>query len=473
MASPWNLAQNSSESFLHKKDGAPAMFRKVLVANRGEIALRIIRACREMGIATVAVHSDIDAEALPVKMADESVCIGPAEARESYLSIPKILSAAEITNADAIHPGYGFLAENEEFANVCEKCGVTFIGPTSENIRMMGDKLNSREVMKKAGLPMLSGVEVDVEDPAKAQEIVEEIGLPVIVKASAGGGGKGIKIIRSIDQLINTIRTAKSEAQAAFGNSRIYVERYLEEARHIEFQVAADNFGKAIHFGERDCSVQRRYQKVIEECPSPAVSPEIRKKMGDIVVRAIQNIGYRNLGTVEFLMDKHQNFFFLEMNTRIQVEHPITEQVTNVDLLKLQLRLAAGEALPYRQEDIRWSGHAIEMRINAEDPEKFYPSSGQITAFHVPGGRGVRIDSGAYDGHVVSPYYDSMIAKLIVHGSDRAEAIAKGESALQEFLIEGIHSNISLHQRLLADEEFRKGNTHVNFLDKFLKSQVK
>ncbi|HLG18321.1 MAG TPA: acetyl-CoA carboxylase biotin carboxylase subunit [Bdellovibrionota bacterium] len=444
------------------------MFRKVLVANRGEIALRVIRACREMGIATVAVHSDVDRESLHVKMADESVCIGPAESRESYLSVQRILAAAEVTNADAIHPGYGFLAENAEFARVCEKCGVAFIGPTAANIDSMGDKLSAREAMKQAGLPMMPGIEVDVDDAAKAASVAQEIGLPVIVKATAGGGGKGIKVVRSMEQLWNTLKAAKSEAQAAFGNSRVYIERYLEEARHIEFQVAADGNGNVVHFGERDCSIQRRYQKVLEESPSPAVPADVRRDMGKIVTDAIRSIGYRNLGTVEFLMDPQKRFYFLEMNTRIQVEHPITEEVVGIDLVKLQLRLAAGDPLPVRQEDIRMQGHAMEMRINAEDPEKFYPSAGQITAYHVPGGRGIRVDSGAYDGYAISPYYDSMIAKLIVHGVDRPEAIAKGEVALREFLIEGIHSNIPLHQRILSNPEFRSGTTSVTFLSKLL-----
>jgi acetyl-CoA carboxylase biotin carboxylase subunit len=444
------------------------MFRKILVANRGEIALRVIRACKEMGIATVAVHSDIDRESLCVKMADESVCIGPAEARLSYLAIPKILSAAEITNADAIHPGYGFLAENAEFANVCEKCGVTFIGPSSANIQLMGDKLGARAAMKEAGLPMLPSVEVDLGDPSKTTSAIEQIGLPVIIKATAGGGGKGIKVIRSMDQFWNMLKTAQAEAQAAFGNNTVYIERFLENARHIEFQVAADHSGNVIHFGERDCSIQRRYQKVVEEAPSYVVTPQVRSHMGKVVTEAIRNVGYRNVGTVEFLMDSELRFYFLEMNTRIQVEHPITEEITGVDLVKLQIQVAAGEPLPLKQEEITWRGHAIEMRINAEDPEKFYPSAGEIVAYHTPGGRGVRVDSGAYDGYAVSPFYDSLIAKLVVHGATREEAISKGVAALDEFLIEGIHTNIPLHQRILTSEEFRKGDISVKFLDKLL-----
>jgi acetyl-CoA carboxylase biotin carboxylase subunit len=448
------------------------MFRKILIANRGEIAIRVIRAAKELGIATVAVHSEADAEALHVKLADESVCIGPPSARESYLVIPKILAAAEITNSDAIHPGYGFLAENAEFANVCEKCGLTFIGPSSENIQLMGDKLRARAAMTEAGLPMLRSVEVDAEDPARTADEVEKLGLPVIVKATAGGGGKGIKIVRSMDQLPMMLKTAGSEAQAAFGNSKVYIERYLEDARHIEFQVAADHYGNVVHLGERDCSIQRRYQKVLEESPSPAVTPDVRRRMGEVVTAAIRKVGYRNVGTVEFLMDRNHEFFFLEMNTRIQVEHPVTEAITGIDLVKLQIRIAAGEPLPFRQEEIRFRGHAIEMRINAEDPEKFYPSSGQVTAFHVPGGFGVRVDTGVYDGYVISPYYDSMVAKVIVHAGSRDEAIAKGRTALDEFLVEGVHTNIPLHQRILGSEEFRKGNTHVRFLDNFLKSKT-
>lgn len=444
------------------------MFRKVLVANRGEIALRIIRACKELGIATVAVHSDVDRESLHVKMADESVCIGPAEVRQSYLAIPKILAASEISNADAVHPGYGFLAENAEFANVCDQCGVTFIGPTASNIEKMGDKLSARASMKEAGLPMLPSIEVDLEDPKATTAAVEEVGLPVIVKATAGGGGKGIKIVRSKDQLWNTLKTAQAEAEAAFGNSKVYLERFLENARHIEFQVAADTHGNVVHFGERDCSIQRRYQKVVEEAPSYSITPEIREKMGKVVTEAVARVGYQNVGTVEFLMDSSLEFYFLEMNTRIQVEHPITEEITGVDLLKLQIRLAAGEKMPFEQKDIRFQGHAIEMRINAEDPEKFYPSAGQITSWHVPGGRGVRIDSGTYDGYVVSPYYDSLIGKLIVHGATREEAIAKGEVALAEFQVEGIHTNIPLHQKILADPGFRNGDVSVKYLDKLL-----
>ncbi len=449
------------------------MFKKVLVANRGEIALRIIRSLKELGISTVAVHSDVDRESLHVKLADESVCIGPKEPRESYLAIPRILSAAEITNSDAIHPGYGFLAENAEFARVCEKCGITFIGPTSENIATMGDKLQARKAMTEAGLRLLPGVEVNPENMEEAARVVEEIGLPVIVKATAGGGGRGIKIVRDKEQLFNTLTTARAEALSAFGDSRLYIERYLTTGRHIEFQIAADMHGNVVHFGERDCSIQRRYQKVLEEAPSPAVSPETRERMGKIITEAIRKIGYQSLGTVEFLMDEDQQFYFLEMNTRIQVEHPITEMIVGRDLVRLQVRIAAGDPLPMTQEDIQFSGHAIEMRINAEDPEKFYPSSGEITGYHVPGGLGVRVDSAAYDGCTISPYYDSLIAKLIVKGVDREEAVARSRAALKEFLVEGIYTNIPLHERILMDEEFLNGKTHVRYLDNLLNLKSK
>lgn len=446
------------------------MFKKILVANRGEIALRIIRACKELSIHTVAVHSDVDRESLHVKLADESVCIGPAASKDSYLSIPKVLSAAEITNADAIHPGYGFLAENAEFANVCQKCNITFIGPSSAQIELMGDKINARAEMKKLGIPMLESVEVDMSNnPEEAISKVQQIGMPVIIKATAGGGGKGIKVVREIDQLWQTIRTAQAEAQAAFGDSKVYIEKYLEESKHIEFQIVGDKFGNVIHLGERDCSVQRRYQKIIEEAPSFVLPQKIRDSMGEKVTNAMRKIGYHSLGTVEFLMDKDFNFYFLEMNTRIQVEHPVTEQITGIDLVKLQILLASGEKLPYRQEDVVFRGHSIEMRINAEDPEKFYPSAGKITALHIPGGPGVRIDYGVYDGFTVSPYYDSLLGKLIVYGNSREEAILRAQAALSEFIVEGIHTNIPLHQKILASQDFKDSKTHTKFLDKLLK----
>ena len=446
------------------------MFKKILVANRGEIALRIIRACKELSIPTVAVHSDVDRDSLHVKMADESVCIGPAQARQSYLSIPKILSAAEITNADAIHPGYGFLAENAEFSNVCKKCNVTFIGPTAEQIELMGDKVHAREAMKKVGIPMLESIAVDLNAPEDAIRKIQAVGLPVIVKAAAGGGGKGIKVVHEIDQLWQTIRTAQAEAQAAFGDSTVYVEKFLERAKHIEFQIAADMHGNVIHLGERDCSVQRRYQKVIEEAPAATLPRDVRDRMGKTICAALSKLGYQSLGTVEFLMDEKFNFYFLEMNTRIQVEHPVTEQITGIDLVKLQLRLATGEKLPFTQGDVKFRGHAIEMRINAEDPEKFYPSSGKITSLHLPGGPGVRIDYGVYDGFTVTPHYDSLLGKLIVHAETREEAIARAQAALSELIIQGIHTNVPLHLRVLASPEFVECKTYTKFLDNLLKS---
>lgn len=449
------------------------LFQKVLIANRGEIALRIIRSCKEMGIATVAVHSEADEDALFVKLADESVCIGPARANESYLLPQRILSAAEITGADAIHPGYGFLSENAEFARKVTSCGFTFIGPSAENIELMGDKLASREVMEKNGLTLLPSATITQNDLNRAKEALDRIGLPLIIKASAGGGGKGIKIVRSKETFLQTLQTAQAEAKAAFGDDRVYLERYLEKARHIEFQIAADQHGNVIHLGERDCSIQRRYQKVIEETPSPAVSRELRDEIGEKVVQAVAKLGYQSVGTVEFLMDADKNFYFLEMNTRIQVEHPITEEVTNIDLVKLQIKLAAGVPMPIKQEDVHFVGHAIEFRINAEDPEKFSPSCGEITELHLPGGKGVRIDSGIYSGLKITPYYDSMLAKLIIHGETRAEALRKAGASLHEFQLEGIQTNIPLHQRIIVNKSFRDGDYHTHFLNNFLSNQVK
>ncbi len=445
------------------------MFKKILIANRGEIALRIIRACKAMGIQTVAVHSTVDQHSLFVKLADESVCIGPPKSSESYLVTQRILSAAEITGADAIHPGYGFLAENEEFAKVCESCGIKFIGPRPQDLELMGDKIRSRQAMEKVGLNLLHSTPIQLDDVQKTQKAIEKIGLPIIVKASAGGGGKGIKIVRNMDDFWSTVKMAQSEAQAAFGDATVYVEKYLENARHIEFQVAGDVHGNLIHLGERDCSIQRRYQKIIEESPSPAVTEKLRNEMGEKVVAALKKIGYHNVGTVEFLMDEDKKFYFLEMNTRIQVEHPVTEEITDLDLIQLQIRLAYGEELPYRQKDIRFSGHAMEFRINAEDPEKFHPSCGKITELHVPGGRGVRVDSSIYSGIDITPYYDSMLAKLIIVGENREQTIRKAKAALQEFQIEGISTNIPLHQRILDDESYQKGMFSTRYLDNLLK----
>lgn len=445
------------------------MFKKILVANRGEIALRVIRACKELGILSVAVHSDVDRNSLHVKMADESVCIGPADSRQSYLSIPKILSAAEITNADAIHPGYGFLAENSEFANVCQKCNITFIGPKPEQIELMGNKIQARQAMKKLDIPMLDSIEVDFEQPELAIEQAKDLKMPLIIKAASGGGGKGIKIVYEASQLWQLIRNAQSEAQAAFGDSKLYIEKYLDKARHIEFQIAGDKSGRVICIGERECSIQRRYQKLIEEAPASIITEDIRKKMGKRITHALESFGYESLGTVEFLMDSKQNFYFLEMNTRIQVEHPVTEEVTGIDLVKLQIRIAAGEKIPYKSEDLKINGHAIEMRINAEDSEKFFPSSGRITALHIPGGPGIRMDYGVYDGFFVSPYYDSLLGKLIITAPTRSEAITRAKAALSEFVLEGIQTNIPLHQRILSSADFIENNIHTKFIDNLLK----
>lgn len=445
------------------------MFKKILIANRGEIALRIIRACKDMDIQTVAVHSTADQNSLFVKLADESVCIGPPKSSESYLVPQRILSAAEITGADAIHPGYGFLAENEEFAKVCESCGISFIGPRPQDLELMGDKITSRRAMSELGLSLLPSALIQADEVQKTQKAIEKIGFPIIVKATAGGGGKGIKIVRNMEDFWSTVKTAQSEAQAAFGDSTVYVEKYLETARHIEFQIAADKHGNVVHLGERDCSIQRRYQKIIEESPSPAVDDKIRQEMGSKVIKALKEVGYQNVGTVEFLMDEKKNFYFLEMNTRIQVEHPVTEQVTNMDLIQLQIRLAAGEDLPFKQKEIEFKGHAMEFRINAEDPEKFHPSCGKITELHIPGGRGVRVDSGIYSGIEITPYYDSMLAKLIISAETRELVIRKAKAALQEFQIEGISTNIPLHQRILNDESFQKGFASTRYLDNLLK----
>jgi acetyl-CoA carboxylase, biotin carboxylase subunit len=444
------------------------MFKKILIANRGEIALRIIRACKELGIKTVAVHSEVDGESLHVKFADESVCIGKADSRESYLNIPAILSAAEITNADAIHPGYGFLAENSEFANVCEKCGVTFIGPSSESIGLMGDKIRAREVMKSFGLKITPGAEIDTNDKKTTTSKIEEIGFPVIIKAAAGGGGRGMKIVNSMDNFWTILSAAKSEALAAFGNSTVYVEKYINNARHVEFQIIADKFGNAVHLGERDCSIQRRYQKVIEETPCPVVDSSTRDRIGRMTAQAVSKAGYTNAGTVEFLMGEDKQFYFLEMNTRVQVEHPITEMVTGIDIVKTQIHVANGEPLELKQEDIHICGHALECRINAEDPMKFFPSAGLITGWHVPGGLGVRVDAAAYSGYTISPYYDSLIAKLITYGSTRGEAINKMRVALDEFLIEGIKSNIPLHRIIMSDEKYINAQTSTSYLPELL-----
>lgn len=444
------------------------MFKKVLVANRGEIALRVIRACKELGIKTVAVHSEADANSLHVKAADERICIGPPEAALSYRNIPNVLSAAEITGADAIHPGYGFLSENAHFAEVCESIGIKFIGPTSENIALMGDKAKAREIVVKKGLPVTPGSPGELKSEQEALEAATKVGYPVIIKASAGGGGRGMRVVNKPEDLARAFQAAQAEAKATFGHDGVYLERYFLEPRHIEVQIIADHRGHVVHLGERDCSVQRRHQKLVEETPSPAVDEKLRKEIGRVAVEVVKAVHYRNVGTVEFLLDKDRNFFFMEVNTRIQVEHPITEMVTGVDLIKEQIKLANGQALSIKQQDIRLNGHSLECRINAEDPEKFTPSPGLITKYNAPGGFGVRVDSAMESNAMVVPHYDSMIAKIIVHGRDRQEAIARMRRALDEFVIEGIKTTIPLHKRILNDPDFQKGHVSTTFLDRFL-----
>ncbi|MBY0546416.1 MAG: acetyl-CoA carboxylase biotin carboxylase subunit [Candidatus Obscuribacterales bacterium] len=442
------------------------MFEKVLIANRGEIAVRVIRACREMGVRTVAVYSQADAESLHVKLADEAFCIGPAQASRSYLHIPAILSTAVVTGADAVHPGYGFLAENANFAQICADHRIKFIGPSADAISCMGDKSSAKITMRKAGVPVVPGTEGLVEDEAEALAIAREIGYPVIVKATAGGGGKGMRIARDDEDLARALTSARSEAQAAFGDGGVYIEKYLRPIRHIEIQVIADSQGNVVHLGERDCSVQRRHQKLIEEAPSPALTPALREQMGQAAILAAKNIGYENAGTVEFIFADNK-FYFMEMNTRIQVEHPVTELITGVDLVKEQIRVAAGEKLSFRQEDIKFNGHAIECRINAEDPERnFLPSPGRIDAYFTPGGPGVRVDSHCYPGYVVPPNYDSLLSKLIVWGRDRTEAIQRMQRALDEYAITGIHTTIPFHQKVLANQYFQKGDVSTDFIEK-------
>lgn len=444
------------------------MFHKVLIANRGEIAVRIIRACKELGIKTVAVYSQADVHSLHVKLADESVCIGPAPSALSYLNINAIISAAELTDSEAIHPGYGFLSENAKFAEVCENCGITFIGPTAESMRIMGDKISARQAVIKQGVPILPGTKEGVHSVEEAVKVAKEIGFPVIIKATAGGGGRGMKIVHSQAALPNAFATARAEAQSGFGNPEVYIERYCEKPRHVEIQVLGDKHGNVIHLGERDCSIQRRHQKLIEEAPSTVVTPEIRKAMGEAAVRAAAAVGYNSAGTVEFLVDKQNNFYFMEMNTRIQVEHPVTEMVTGVDLVREQIRSAAGIPLRYKQEDIQIKGHAIECRINAEDPFKFTPCPGKITAYHPPGGFGVRVDSFVYDQYTVVPNYDSLIGKLIVHADTRDEAIKRMARALDEFRIEGIKTTIFFHKRIMAHKDFIDGDIDTSFLERIV-----
>ncbi|MGH9846372.1 MAG: acetyl-CoA carboxylase biotin carboxylase subunit [Blastocatellia bacterium] len=445
------------------------MFKKILIANRGEIACRIIWACRELGVKTVAVHSEADRDSLHVRFADEAVCIGPAPSAQSYLNIPQIIAAAEITNVDAIHPGYGFLSENPHFAEVCRECNITFIGPSPQVMRTMGDKSEARRTMKAAGVPVTPGSDGLIEDEETAVEEAERIGYPVLIKATAGGGGRGMRIAHSREELINGYDTARAEAEAAFKNSGVYIEKYIERPRHIEIQVLADNYGNVIHMGERECSVQRRHQKLIEESPSPAVSYELRQQMGELAVRACQQVGYSNAGTIEFLLDEDGSFYFMEMNTRIQVEHPVTELVTVSDLVVAQIRIAAGEKLNYTQDGIMFVGHAIECRVNAEDPVTFAPSPGRITSLNLPSGPGVRVDTAIYNGYFVPPHYDSMIAKVIVHHRNRERAIARMRRALGAMVVEGIKTTIPLHLKILDDPDFIAGNISTRFMDRFLK----
>jgi acetyl-CoA carboxylase biotin carboxylase subunit len=444
------------------------MFHKILIANRGEIAIRIIRACKEMGIKTVAVYSQADSQSLHVKLADESVCIGPAPSVLSYLNINAIISAAELTDAEAIHPGYGFLSENANFAEVCENCGITFIGPSAESMRIMGDKISARQAVIKQGVPILPGTKEAVTTVEDAKKVAKEIGFPVIIKATAGGGGRGMKIVHSQATLPNAFATARAEAQAGFGNPEVYIEKYCEQPRHVEIQILADKHGNVIHLGERDCSIQRRHQKLIEEAPSTVVTPEIRKAMGEAAVRAAAAVGYNSVGTIEFLVDKNNNFYFMEMNTRVQVEHPVTEMVTGVDIVREQIRSAAGLPLRYKQEDIQIRGHAIECRINAEDSFKFTPCPGKITAYHPPGGPGVRVDSFVYDQYTVVPHYDSLIGKLIVHADTREDAIKRMARALDEYIIEGIKTTVFFHKRIMAHKDFIEGNIDTSFLERIV-----
>ena len=443
------------------------MFQKILIANRGEIALRIQRTCRELGIPTVAVHSTADSEAMHVRLADESVCIGPPPAKESYLNIPAILSAAAITGADALHPGYGFLSENANFAEMVEAHGVTFIGPSSRHIRMMGDKIAAKAEMAALGVPLVPGSDGAVPDLATARAVAGKIGYPVLVKAAAGGGGRGMKVAHRAEELEDAFSLARTEARTAFGNDAVYLEKYLDRPRHIELQIMADAHGNVVHFGERDCSLQRRHQKLLEEAGSPALTAQARDALGKVATQALEKIGYRNAGTLEFLYQDGQ-FAFIEMNTRLQVEHPVTEMVCGVDLVREQIRIAAGAELGYTQRDINFTGHAIECRINAEDPVTFMPTPGRVTAFHAPGGLGVRVDSALYAGCVVPPYYDSMVAKLIVHAPTRADAIGRLRRALAEFAVSGIQTTIPLHQRIVNDASFQAGDYTIHWLEQFV-----
>jgi acetyl-CoA carboxylase, biotin carboxylase subunit len=445
------------------------MFNKILIANRGEIALRVICACKELGIRTVAIYSEADRNSLPVRFADEAICVGPPQLSQSYLNIPAVISAAEIANVDAIHPGYGLLSENANFAEVCETCNIKFIGPSPDVIRLMGEKEKARAAMKKHGVPILPGSDGVLASDGEALEWAKTVGFPVIIKASAGGGGRGMRIIRSESELATLYAAAQAEAAAAFGNGDLYMEKYVEHPRHIEFQILADEHGNVVSLGERECSIQRRHQKLLEESPSTQVTPELRKQIGEVLSKTLSEIGYANAGTIEFLMDQDRRLHFIEMNTRIQVEHPVTEMVTDVDLVKAQIAIAMGEKMDsVLHGPIVHRGHAIECRINAEHPEKFTPSAGKITTFHPPGGTGVRIDTAAYAEGVIPPYYDSLIAKLVVRGKDREEAISRMSRALGMFIVEGVHTTIPLHRKILADPEFQAGHTDTTFIERFL-----
>jgi acetyl-CoA carboxylase biotin carboxylase subunit len=448
------------------------MFSKILIANRGEVALRIIRACKEMGIRTVAVYSQPDINSLHVKFADEAICIGGAASSGSYLNIPSIISAAEITDVEAIHPGYGFLAEDAHFAEICESCKIKFIGPTPDNIRRMGDKMAAKDTAKKAGVPTIPGSKAVIKAKEEALKIAKELKYPVIVKAAAGGGGKGMRVCHNDVRLISALLTAQREAEAAFGNPDIYIEKYIEQPRHIEIQLLGDSHGHVVYLGERDCTIQRRHQKLIEETPSPVVDSKLRKRMGEAAIKCAKSIGYVNAGTIEFLLDEDGSFYFMEMNTRIQVEHPVTEAVTGIDLVKEQIRIAYGEKIPFKQEDIRFSGHAIECRIIAEDPDKdFMPCPGKVATLNIPGGNGIRLDTHVYQGYDISPYYDSMIGKLICHGRDRKEAINVCKRALDEFTIEPIKTTIPFHKKVMNNTAFIRGKYATDFVDKMFETK--
>jgi acetyl-CoA carboxylase, biotin carboxylase subunit len=444
------------------------MFKKILIANRGEIALRVIHACRELGIKTVAVYSEADENSLHVRFADEDVCIGPAKSADSYLNVPAIISAAEITGADAIHPGYGFLSESAYLAEVCGACHIRFIGPDPSVIKLLGDKARARKAMKKAGLPMLPGSDGPVDGEESALKVAKSIGFPVIIKAVAGGGGRGMRVVRNPNELGANLRTAQREAEAAFGNGDVYIEKYLDNPRHIEFQIIGDHHGNVVHLGERECSIQRRHQKLLEESPSPVISEKVRRKMGSLVVDAAKAVQYTNAGTFEFLMDDEGKFYYMETNTRLQVEHPVTEMITGIDIVKEQIRIAAGMRLGFKQSDVTFTGHSIECRVNAEDPETFAPSPGVIHAFNLPGGPGVRVDSFAHAECTVSPYYDSMIAKIIVHGRDRREAIARMRRTLEMTVIEGIKTSVPLHLKIINDADFQAGRMSTAFMERFM-----